>query len=93
MWLPPFITPLNEGGYPLAHAGEHRADVQSIKGGANGIAPDELLRVGQVLRLPSVLEGVAGADGADQRQRLALSADGAWRCRWRPVRCLRRRVP
>lgn len=64
-----------EEGDSLWHiAGEHRADVQSIKA-ANGIAPDELLRVGQVLRLPSVLEGVAGADGADQRQRLALSAD------------------
>jgi murein DD-endopeptidase MepM/ murein hydrolase activator NlpD len=55
-------------------AAEHRADVHSIKA-ANGIAPDELLRVGQVLRVPSVLEGVASADGADPMQRLALRSN------------------
>jgi murein DD-endopeptidase MepM/ murein hydrolase activator NlpD len=64
-----------ENGDSLWHiAKEHHVDVHSIKA-ANGIEPDEVLRVGQVLRVPSVLEGVPGAEGADQVQRLALSGN------------------
>ena len=55
-------------------AEEHQADLGSLKA-ANNIAPDEVLKVGQVLRVPSVIEGVAGAEGSEQVHRLALSGN------------------
>ena len=61
-----------EAGDSLWHIAEkHQADVQSIKS-ANGIEPDEVLRVGQVLRVPSVIEGLEGSQSG-KVQRLALS--------------------
>lgn len=61
-----------EEGDSLWHiAKEHQADVQTIKA-ANGIEPDEVLHVGQVLRVPSVIEGIQGSEQADKVQRLAL---------------------
>ena len=53
-------------------AEEHQADVRSIKS-ANGIAPDEVLRVGQVIRVPSVIAGVDANAQSEKVQRLALS--------------------
>jgi murein DD-endopeptidase MepM/ murein hydrolase activator NlpD len=62
-----------EEGDSLWHiAKEHRADVQTIKV-ANGIAPDEVLRVGQVLRVPSVIESANLTEGQGKVHRLALS--------------------
>jgi LysM repeat protein len=64
-----------EEGDSLWHiAAEHQADVTSIKA-ANGIEPDEVLRVGQVLRVPSVIDGMEAADQPQKVQRLALSGN------------------
>lgn len=64
-----------EEGDSLWHiAAEHQADVTSIKA-ANGIEPDEVLRVGQVLRVPSVIDGMEDADHPQKVQRLALSGN------------------
>jgi murein DD-endopeptidase MepM/ murein hydrolase activator NlpD len=62
-----------EEGDSLWHiAEEHEADLASIKS-ANGIAPDEVLQVGQVLRVPAVLDAAAVATLPGQVHRLALS--------------------
>jgi len=50
-------------------AAQHEADVQSIKA-ANGIVADEVLRVGQVIRVPAV--GMANLTAAADVSRLAL---------------------
>lgn len=52
-------------------AAQHEADVQSIKA-ANGIAADDKLRVGQVIRVPSV--GMDNLATATTTSRLALKA-------------------
>lgn len=62
-----------EEGDSLWHiAAEHKADVNSIKS-ANGIYPDEVLHVGQVLRVPSVIESEAVAELSGKVHRLALN--------------------
>ncbi len=53
-------------------AAQHEADVQIIKD-ANGIAVDEVLRVGQVIRVPAV--GMENLATAAESSRLALKAD------------------
>ncbi len=53
-------------------AAQHEADVQIIKA-ANGIAVDEVLRVGQVIRVPAV--GMENLATAADSSRLALKAD------------------
>lgn len=53
-------------------AAQHEADVQIIKA-ANGIAVDEVLRVGQVIRVPAV--GIENLATAADSSRLALKAD------------------
>ncbi len=53
-------------------AAQHEADVQTIKA-ANGIAVDEVLRVGQVIRVPAV--GMENLATAADSSRLALKAD------------------
>ncbi|TVP62073.1 MAG: LysM peptidoglycan-binding domain-containing protein [Leptolyngbya sp. LCM1.Bin17] len=54
-------------------AKRHQADIDSIKV-ANGISPEEVLRAGQVIRVPAV--GMADTGIANQDQRLALRSDG-----------------
>ena len=54
-------------------AERHQADIDSIKV-ANGISPEEVLRAGQVIRVPAV--GMADAGTVSQDQRLALRSDG-----------------
>ncbi len=53
-------------------AEDHQADLGFLKA-ANSIAPDEVLKVGQVLRVPSVVEDIAGAGDSGKVHRLALS--------------------
>jgi LysM repeat protein len=55
-------------------AEEHKADLGSLKA-ANSIAPDEVIKAGQVLRVPSIIDGVAGTNGSEQVHRLALSGN------------------
>ncbi len=50
-------------------AAHHSTDIQAIKD-ANGIASDEILRVGQVIRVPAV--GMAGLANTSESGRLAL---------------------
>ena len=54
-------------------AAQHEADVQAIKA-VNGIAADDKLRVGQVIRVPSV--GMDNLTAAATTSRLALKAQG-----------------
>lgn len=53
-------------------AAQHKANVQAIKA-ANGIAVDEVLRVGQVIRVPAV--GMDNLAAASSSSRLALKAN------------------
>ncbi|MFQ4134816.1 peptidoglycan DD-metalloendopeptidase family protein [Nodosilinea sp. PGN35] len=64
-----------EPGESLWHiAAQHKADVQAIKV-ANGIAGDDVLRAGQVIRVPAV--GMASLSAPAEASRLALKADAA----------------
>jgi murein DD-endopeptidase MepM/ murein hydrolase activator NlpD len=59
-----------EAGESLWHiATEHEADVQALRA-ANGIATDDVLRVGQVIRVPAV--GIDNLAATSSRSRLAL---------------------